>query len=279
MVKRGVFAGMFCAALAFGFLAVGCDNENDNSQVDPVSVDLSLPAVWDIALFDGEFVSGEEEAKELAAYALMEISALPKPASLIGTVQAVSPGTPRSVASDSYEKIYDRDTYVLPGAETTGFIQGKNTISAADDMDYGGTLGDYYETSARVKMEVNFKDTIKRGIDIKGKYTVDETKYLKAQFISISPEKVNLTIKFNAAYGYALSVSRNGKGLKLVTTIQAGVNETFDSTEGVGIGDLSDWYDPYNFSIKIYDDNNALKYEKAFNSPSDVEEYLGFYPY
>jgi hypothetical protein len=278
MVKRRVFMGMFCLALAFGFLAAACDNGNDNSPADPILVDLSLPLVRDIAPFAGTFVSGENEAKELVAFALEEISALPKPASLIGAVRAV-PGTARSAVSDSYETIYDHNESVFPGAETTGFIQGKNTSFAADDKNYNRTVGDYYEMSTRIKMEVDFKDTIKHGIDIKGKYTVNNTRYSKMQVASLNPPGMTFVIKLGVAEAYALSVSKNGKGLKFITTIEAGADETFDLTEETGTGESSDWYDPYNFSIKIYDNGDVLKYEKIFNSPEDVEEYLGFYPY
>jgi hypothetical protein len=269
---------------AFGLIAsalltlAGCDNGTPIGENDPISVDLSLPRIEDVASFSGTFASSEQEAKSLVETAFTEITGISDISSSVSNARSVSRSISRSVYSEPYEEIYDHNTTLLSGAEVTGFIQGKETMSAADDNNPGETAGDYMEMSLKSKLTIVFAGATRNGSTINGKYGIDESIYYKLQVTSTNPVKGSLTISSNASDGYAVSISKNGKGLKFVMNVQSRVNnKTIRDIESFDLDDIGELFDTYRLTLDIYDNNNVKKedYSKTFTSYADAAEYLG----
>jgi hypothetical protein len=283
MKGKGFFRwGVLALALTFGLVLAGCDNGggggNTGGESDPIAVDVSLPPIKDVASFTGTFVSSETEAKTLVAAAFTEIGGISDVSSSQDNLRSVL-SISRSVRSEPYEAIYDHDTSLLSGAEVTGFIQGKETMSAADDEHAGETVGDYMEMSLRAKLAIVFEGATRNGSTIKGKYGIDENLYYKGQVTATNPLKGSLTLSSGAEDGYAISISKNGRGLKLVMNIQSKVNKTIRDFDVAAFDpdDIGALFDTYRLSIDIYDNDNAKneEYSKTFTSYTDAAAYLG----
>ncbi|MDR1315865.1 MAG: hypothetical protein LBK13_03230 [Spirochaetales bacterium] len=279
MKKNVLFTGMLALALAFGLVFTGCPNDSGGGgNDDPIPVNLSLPRIEDVADFTGTFVSSETEADDLVKTASTEI------AGILDGVQnnaySVSRSISRSTYSEPYEEIYDHDKTVLQGAEVTGFIQGKDTMSAADDDNPGETVGDYMETSLRIKLAIDFGNITQHNSTIKGKYTFDEDMYYKARLTSVTPPKGDLTISYDVSNGYAVSISKNGKGLKFVMTLDGKVNRKtieIDDVESFGLENIGGLFNTYKLTLDIYDNDNVKNedFSKTFNSYAEAAAYLG----
>ncbi|MDR1301221.1 MAG: hypothetical protein LBK43_01970 [Treponema sp.] len=277
MKKNVFFMGMLVMVLVFGLVFITCstDSDDDDDNGDPISVDLSLPRIEDVPSFSGTFVSNETDAKNLVQAAFEEIGGISPVQSEMNSVRSIS----RSVYSEPYEEIFDHDTTVLSGAEVTGFVQGKETMSAADDENAGESVGDYMEMSMRIKLAVDFQDITKNDSIIKGKYSVDEDMYLKAQITTINPPKGDLTISCDVSDGYAISISKNNKGLKFVMRLQGKVDKkmTGQSTSILDNLDIGNLFETYKLSLDVYDNANVKqeKYSKTFTSYAEAATYLG----
>ncbi|MDR1128466.1 MAG: hypothetical protein LBL20_04065 [Treponema sp.] len=280
MKKNLFFTGMPALALAFGLVLTGCPSDSGGGNDDPVPVNLSLPRIEDVADFTGVFVSSETEAQGLVETAFEEIGGILDTTSLQNNAYSVSRSMSRAVYSEPYEEIYDHDTMVLQGAEVTGFVQGKDTMSAADDDNPGETVGDYMETSLRIKLAIDFDNVTQHNSIIKGKYTVDENMYYKARLTSINPPKGDLTISYDVLDGYAVSISKNGRGLKFVMTLDGKINRRtieIDDVESFGLENIGNLFNTYKLTLDIYNNANEKQeqYSKTFTSYAEAAAYLG----
>jgi hypothetical protein len=283
MAKKQLWWGVLALALTFGITVVGCDNgSKDSGSSDPIKVDLKLPAIQDVAPFTGEFVSTEEEAKDLIGDA---VDALGEIADLFGgddydkSIRFAPRSMAREVWSDSIDEIVDHET-IAPGVTATGFIKGKYKMSIKNEETM--SAGDYYEYEHRIKLGIDLAEAKDRynSFTFNGKYIFDEEAYEKDSIISLNPNKGKLTIKWNATNGYALSVSKGGKGLKFVMQEKVKINKTIDVTD-----DNDGWDDLYNdvfskdgsyvFTIEVYDNANNKTYSQEFKDPDSVYDYLG----
>ncbi|MDR1410978.1 MAG: hypothetical protein LBI91_02090 [Spirochaetaceae bacterium] len=276
MKKNIFFTGMPVMALVFALVFTGCPTDSGGGESDPISVNLSLPPIQDVEAFTGTFVSDETEAKDLVGTAFTEIAGISDISSLQNSVYSVSRSISRSVYSEPYEEIFDHDTTLLQGAEVTGFVQGETTASAADDNNPGSTVGDYQEVSLKAKLAIVFKDVTRNGSTIKGKYGIDESMYYKLRLTSINPQKGEIAISSSATDGYAVSISKGGKGLKFVMEMQGKVNNKTIPVDGsFDPDDIGDLFDTYNLSLKIYDNDNEEQYSQTFTSYAAAAAYLG----
>lgn len=280
-MKRKGFSSLPVIVLALGLAFAGCDNgTTDNGgggENDPISVDLSLPRIEEVGAFSGTFVSSESDAKSLVATAFTEIEEISGISSSVNNTRSLSRSISRSVHTEPYEEIYDHDTSILSGAEVTGFIQAKETMSAADDDRPGETVGDYMEASMKGKLAIVFTGATQKGSSIKGKYGIDESLYYKLQVTAINPVKGDLTISSNASDGYAVSISKGGKGLKFVMSIENKINNKTINVDSFDVNDIGELFDTYRLTLDIYDNNNVKQdqYSKTFTSYAAAAEYLG----
>ncbi|MDR2392653.1 MAG: hypothetical protein LBD93_00610 [Treponema sp.] len=280
-MKRKLFNSLPVIILALGLAFAGCDNgttgNGGGGENDPISVDLSLPPIKEVAAFSGTFVSSETDAKSLVTDAFTEISGI-SPSPSVNNARSLSRSIARSVHTEPYEEIYDHDTTILTDAEVTGFIQGKATQSVADDDRAGETVGDYMEVSLKGKLAIVFTGATKNGSTINGKYGIDENMYYKLQVTSINPVKEALTISSNTSDGYAVSISKGGKGLKFVMRIENKINnKTIRDVASFDLDDLGTLFDTYRLTLDIYDNANVKQeqYSKTFTSYKDAAAYLG----
>jgi hypothetical protein len=148
----------------------------------------------------------------------------------------------------------------------------------------GISAGDYTEISLRAKLAANFNNYAPTYSDYSysGKYTIDYSSYSQMKYTSIPPNlEMLLTLRTNAANGFAMSVSKSGKGLKFVMNVETKINATLSSSLS-NIDDLL--RDPtygdnsYKLTIDVYDNNNVKKdeYCKVFTTYSEVINYFGF---
>jgi hypothetical protein len=214
MAKKMFLLEMLVMILTFGMVVVGCDTESADSSNDPIEVNLNLPAIQDVATFEGTFVSSETEAGPMVGDAIEAISGVmggvtSSSSSVMYSLNAITPRSiGRSVYNDPFSEVYDHDTTLFNGAEATGFVEGYQKSSIANDNDPGGSVGDYQEMSIRAKFQVDFEDVTRSNITLKGKYIFDENVYLKMQVTSVSPQyKGSIAVKMDVTDGYALSVS------------------------------------------------------------------------
>jgi hypothetical protein len=281
-----ITAGLPAVLLALVLTACSTGSEKEE---DPVLVDLTLPPIQGVANFSGNFVSSEAEAQTLVqtAFAAIE-NMLDTPSFQSSSVSSVSQSVSRSVHREPpYEKIFDHDETVLPDAEVTGFVQGRQTASVADDNNPGGTVGDSMEGSGRAKLAIDFDNIVRqRTIFINGEYSVDENMYYKMMLTAANTG--NITISYNVSAQYALSISdisggpiSPGRGLKLVMKIQGRINKTIQGDESaldnLDNMDMGSLFDTYMLSLDIYDKDNVKKdaYSYTFTSYATAAAYLG----
>jgi hypothetical protein len=258
--------------LAFGLMVAGCGGNDDlynhggGDDEDPINVDLNLPSIQNVVGFDGVFPSTEAEQMELVAAAFEEIAELYddlNPGDLIPMLnrQFLSPSKSRAVqrAAETFgpeELIFDNET-ITDGVVVSGFFRISGII---DD--------DYSENTARAKLSIAFNDF---GDDptINGKYGIDQTMYMKRDLSSPEPSMI---MNIDAKGGYALSVSKDGKGIKFVMEMTMKMDIDLS-------GDFDD-FNPSNFNLtlKIYDNDNNEKFNETFTSLQDVEDRLGIDP-
>jgi hypothetical protein len=275
MKKNVLCLGMLVMTLAFGLSFTACSTGSGGSDGDPVSVDLSLPRIEDVPSFTGNFVSNETDAQDLVQAAFEEIGGIVPTDGMNYSVGSIA----RSAYSEPFEEIFDHDTKVLPGAVVTGFVQGNERGSVADDDNPGESVGDYMEMSLRIKLAIDFKNVEQDNCTVKGKYALDENAYLKAQITSINPPKGDLTIRYDVSDGYAISISKGGKGLKFVMKLQGKINKETKGEDASILDDLDigNSFDTYKFSLDVYDNDNVKKdeYSKNFTSYEEAAAYLG----
>ena len=285
MAKKMFLLEMVVMILTFGMVVVSCE-EPDTGSSDPIEVNLNLPAIQEVADFSGTFVSTETEAGQIVGDAMEAISGVMggvtsssssgtnSSSSVMYSLNAITPmSIGRSVQNQPFSEVYNHDKTLFPGGEVTGFVEGYQKMSAANDNNPGGSVGDYQEMSIRAKFQVDFADVTRSNIAIKGKYIFDESVYLKAQVTSVSPSKGSVAIKMDVTDGYALSVSKDGKGLKFVMNLRTKGDKTF--TDVYDDYDLEQALETYNLTIDIYDNANDKQWSKTFTSYEDAAKYLG----
>jgi hypothetical protein len=267
--------------VAASLMLAGCgddDDGGDGGASDPISVDLSLPSIQDVPAFTGTFVVSEEESKDLVIAAFGGIGGV-SPSSSQGSTNNSVQSLSRSVQEENPLEIYDRNTTIIPGAEVTGFIQGRQVQSLADDNNPGESVGDSMETSLRVKLAVDFQNVVTQdNFAIKGKYTVDEDLYMKVQVTSVSPSEGDLTMRYAVSDGYAISISKDGKGLKFVMRLQGNLNKNIKGDESAfDEFDTGNSFDTYSLSLEVYDNDNVKNdaFSQTFASYGEAAAYLG----
>jgi hypothetical protein len=269
MKNKKIWLIILALVLTFGIMIAGCggidDLYNNGDGDDPINVDLSLPSIQSVAQFAGVFPSNEQEQIELVALAFEEIEGLY--ASLengLGGIsmlnrQFVSPSKSRAAQREVYtygpEEFLFEDETIMPGVVVSGFFR----ISGTTDDDYS-------ENTVKAKLSIDFDDY---GEDptINGKYGVDETIYMKMDYSSDEPSMI---IDMDASGGYALSVSKDGKGIKFVMEMTMKINLSADFDD----------FDPGTFilTLKIYDNDNNERFNETFYSLDDVADRLGIDP-
>jgi len=272
MANKKIWLGMLVLVLTFGMTAIGCGGGGAD---DPIKVDLKLPAIQSVPSFEGNFVSNENEAKDLigdAIDALADLSDLSFSASMVA--QIASPRSiSRKVQTEPFQEVYERKK-IADGAYLTGFEDGYWKESVAKENSF--SAGDYMESSMRAKVALEFENYKKAGCTFNGKYFYDEDMFFKEEIVSLSPEKIKATIRLNANNGYSLSVSKNGKGLKFVIELKAKVNKTLtDADEEDLFENFYDLFDTFNITIDVYDNANVKTYSKSFKTFEDAEDYIG----
>ena len=292
MAKKMFLLEMVVMILTFGMVVVSCE-EPDTGSSDPIEVNLNLPAIQEVAAFSGTFVSTETEAGQIVGDAMEAISGVmggvtsssssgtsssssgtSSSSSGMYSLNAITPmSIGRSVQNQPFSEVYNHDTTLFTGGEVTGFVEGYQKMSATNDNNPGGSVGDYQEMSIRAKFQVDFENVTRSSIAIKGKYIFDESVYLKAQVTSVSPSKGSVAIKMDVTDGYALSVSKGGKGLKFVMNLRTKGDKTFTDVDDDY--DLEQALETYNLTIDIYDNDNVKKWSKTFTSYAEAAAYLG----
>jgi hypothetical protein len=280
MTNKKFLLGMLVILLSFGMVLIGCGGGGGGG--DPIQVDLSLPNIQDVASFEGTFASNESDQKDLIVDA---IEAIQSAGLTDGSSYSITMANRKIAAASAMSRaveswgpeidIYDHEV-IWTGAVATGFVQESGKSSFASEDYY--TVGDYEEYSARIKMAIEF-DEVVRGygnpITLNGKYIYDESLYLKMLLASLDPEKMRFTLKYNFNNGHALSVSKNGKGIKFLITVvgKYDFNKEFSSEAEF------DDFDPYTLGsckiiIDVYDNDNVKKTSKTFTSPDAANEFL-----
>jgi hypothetical protein len=261
MIRRVFYT--VSAVLALSLMVLSCNLNSDGAGNDPIKVDQSLPAVTEVPNFEGTFVTSQAAAETLISDSMEEIVSFMSNMTDYGAFSSLSyqddPATLRSAAravtSESVLEIYDHDTTIFPGTELTGFVEGTVKSSYANENDL--TAGDYLELSLKAKFAIDFDNIDRHGYHFNGKYAVDEDIYEKMLFTKVDPITVmQMTMKIDLSSGYAMSVSKGGKGLKFVTSATI-KGETVLATDG---SESSGGFDTYKLTIDVYDNDNTKQY-------------------
>jgi hypothetical protein len=249
----------------------GDNDENgengDNSLTEPdISVDLALPTIQNVPDFEGIFASSEAAAHGLVVRAHWIIFDAQE--SLIDD-DDYQESVSGNVRNSWLEKIFDQNTTILSEAKVTGFLQKKYATSGGNPT----KVGDWAESSMRTKLAIDFNDFVSSYYGtISGKFTLDENGYVKQVVTAINPTNGKGPYSYDATEGYAVSISKNGKGLKFVMKIEEKIpRQTYVS--GDDLVNTS-----YTFVLDIYDNDNVKneEYSKTFASSEEVKDYFKF---
>ncbi len=286
MANRKFRMGIPALALIFVMIIAGCD-DGDSGSNDPIDVDMTLPAIQDVAPFEGEFVSSEDEAKPMIAASVTALELLSGAGDLIPTDIPVALQSSRSLQTVPLVEppiIYDNEE-LADGVYVTGFANGQLTSYFADDDFPLLHKGDRMEVSAREKMAITLDNAEQDSYIFNGKYIFDDDFYSMIQTTShtSTPELpglnivpvVELTLKIYIANSYALSVSKEGKGIKFVMKMNSDldIEQTIDDISEVNIEDIMS--NSIKTTIDIYDNDNVKCFNRTFNNLYDLYEYLG----
>jgi hypothetical protein len=289
-MKKRFLMGVLAFALIFTMALAGCaeagdDNGEENPGEggvaappgnDPITVDLSVPAVEDLPAFEGAFVASEAEADEILRRVLdYEIPSV---------WDLTWSKYPDVFDSSSGEVIFENDTFPeYPGAVATGFFQFDFKTNIADEFleefyedDMSSLkIGDYYEEYYYEKLAVKLDSYEVYSMFVTGQSSAMGYVFDRLDMISDNPILEKYTYKDKGTAKYSLSVSANGKGLKFVMT-----ENSVDDNEGV-LNEEGDFFEEtykdngsFKVTIDIYDNDNVKQYSKVFTDEDDWEEYL-----
>ena len=273
-----VFVMMLTVLLSFGLLVTGCDTGGGGGSSEPVNVNMALPVINSVADFEGDFVSDKEEAWALTGDALKVIMEwledITDEAEGGFSISSAVPNIARMVYSEPFSDTFINQE-IADGVRATGYVQGYYKVSMANEGYQ--SKGDYFETLMKIKFAFDFDDAVQGGVTIHaGKFTVSESMYYKEQITLVDPYKADYTNKINVSEGYAMSLSKGGKGLKCVITLSATLDhsipnatdeEYYNAFENTG-------FNSFLFKVDIYDNDNVLKFTQTF-SEEEAESYFG----
>jgi len=265
--KNNRFALLILAAV-FAFTAAGCKEEPNK---EPISVNLSVPSVKNLAEFEGNIVQTKDEAIELLTQTIgviiggMEgapmMSKLP---AMLQNKQSLLPGAARAVYADTMDPIIINEK--IPGfGSIKGFIEGSSKYYFKSE--YVDSVNDYSQMSFNTKMAVtlDYDD----GAIIKGKCALSGSFSMKEVVTAVDEDDwasaYELSLKVKTSINTALSISDGVKGMKLIMKMSINLNETIDidiyDLDPEAIGDLLTLYDDsLDLDIKVYDNNNELQF-------------------
>jgi len=269
--------GIIALVAVIGFSMAGCGGGGDS---DPVIVDLSLPSITEVPSFAGTFVTNETEQLALvedAIAALEEFTATSSGGS--SPDKSIVRGISRAVYNQPLDETFINKK-LADGVVANGFVTGYAKGQAANEKI--PTVGDYEEISLRAKLQVDFTDVTHNYINnagsradykFSGKYIYDENLYGKMNLTSTNPERASVKVNLTANNGYALSVSKGGKGLKFIMKLDA--NWNFEKNNMLE-SELDEMFKPtVKLTIEVYDNDNAKAQTKTFTDLDEASKYLG----
>ena len=276
--EMNVFLMILTVMLSFGLLITGCDT-GSGGESDPVAVDLSLPAISSLSSFSGDFADNELEAAALAGEAIQTIMAwsdnLTDEDEGGFSISSALPKIARAVYSDSYvDKIENEE--IAAGVRANGYVQMSYKVSMKNE-DYF-TIGDYNDVSMKIKLVFNFDNAVQNNVTFHdGKFTLSSGIYMKEQITSVEPYKATYNNKINVSEGFAMSVSKGGKGLKFVIRMSGKLDFSLKNAteeEYDAAFDKTD-FSGFLFSVDIYDKDNILHWHKTFTDEDAMGAYFG----
>ena len=274
-----VIGMMLAVLLSFGLLATGCDTGGGGGESDPVAVDLTLPAISSVSSFSGNFVNDESEAAALAGEAIQTIMAwsdgLTDEDEGSFNISSALPNIARTVYSDSYvDKIENEE--IAAGVTADGYVQMSYKVSMKNENYF--SIGDYNDVSMKIKLVFNFDNAVQNNVVFHdGKFTLSSGIYMKEQITSVEPYKATYNNKINVSEGFAMSVSKDGKGIKFVIKMSGKLdfslkNATEDEYDAQF--DMTD-FSGFLFNVDIYDNTNLLRWHKTFTDEDAMGAYFG----
>jgi hypothetical protein len=292
MSRKKICLGILAFVLVFGMMVNGCSNGSS----DPVKVDMGLPNIAAVASFEGTFVADKQEQEELIQDALVAMAEIQG----VGSIgDAIVPGLPnfarlasrsisRSVQSQPLDQVIDF-TSDDEKIKAYGFISGYQKVSLKNDDAPFESAGDSAEMSIKTKMAIDFDNVSTTAYDnsiykFDGKYTYDNNIYLLGKLVSLNPESASVKLNVSASNGYALSVSKGGKGLKFVMKMTASVNVnktlslSMDDAEDEEflddiLGDILEGI-KLKITIDVYDNDNVRQQSIEYTDFFEASDFL-----
>jgi hypothetical protein len=222
--------------LAFGLLAVGCDNGTTDNKEAGVQ---GLPS------FEGTFVESKEEATAMALDANEQITAAIE---VVLNAALANGGGGNLSVSPNLHSVNPPNFDVSRAAYESKGHYSDNGI----DLDYTVTYSDGFPTppcTTDMIEKVKINGTY-GGYIVVGNYNVKSS-------ISFTSEE-SITIK--ADYDCAYAVSKDNKGMKIVST-----GNTTMTSDPVSM--------KYNMHYAVYDNNNVCQFDYDYDVEFD-EDYL-----
>jgi hypothetical protein len=211
MFNRNFFAVMPAFVLVLGLVLAGCPNETTGG-------DESFQRVSNLPPFEGEFVASEQEATTLALNANIQIQQAIETALSQGA-QANESGARAVVSRNGH--------YEYNGISLDYTVTGNMSSD---------TFPFYYDAKELVSVDGTYN-----GYKIKGNYNVN------LHFNYASQTEYSIRYDYDCWY----TVSRGGKGMKVVTTGE--MNMTSPGTY------------TYNLHYTVYDNNNVSRYNYDYS--------------
>jgi len=244
--ERFFLVGMLAIALVFGLTVASCGGDDGDS------VDKSLPAIESVDNFTGAFVENKTEGLNLVAEAIQELGSLSPDGGILPSIMGESEdlggrSAVRNMSREAFNEAFNNEN-LGNGITATGSIKGYDNDT---------------ELSLLLKLVLNFNNTQSSPYTFNGRYYLDEDFYMKEQ-------STKITMKINADNGYAISVSKGGKGLKFVVKLTVKYNVTIDYANLSSTGGNP----TYKVTIDVYDNTNARQYGEVFTDPSDAARFF-----
>ncbi|MCL2410161.1 MAG: hypothetical protein FWC97_00825 [Treponema sp.] len=231
MFKKSIFSVII--VLMSAFITIGCIETQD----DPVSVDLSMPNVGDLPDLSGVInaVANKEEAVDLflrAINAMIENSANSSEFSeLLSLLFMFDPPTNTANINQIFSGEEEN------GITLTGFMQGTQRVFGRSAADY---VGNFKESSSLVRAAVDFgDDSTDAGFGdffVNGRLTIDGIFRYRNEVTRVSDgrasqRRINMGARGDNHYALTISDNANNLGMKIVMSITANINDSFNDPE------------------------------------------------
>lgn len=255
-----------CLGAVVLFLVLGsCKTEDNGPPPDPVDVDKEMPKIPDLPSVEGAFPENEEIAFGMVEAAMSKILGQINFSGTMGLFSNAAESGARAAVekAQAISEKWENDPTLISGARVTGFVEGEIRGSLPDSLE-NINLGDYVQIDLRSVLVADLDPAVDEGMKMGGKSSLDAKINGRAE---ITMEGVSVKGTVDAAAAYALSISANGYGIKvLVEMTVKGIDPLVIAPDDIEQLEtkLPGLFREFGCRIVIYNGENEEKYTRDY---------------